>query len=278
MWKHKLGVNIFEAFGAAPAERARVLAEAGFDAFFPLWKPGEDLAAYAAAARDFGMEIPFVHAPFHRVAEIWNAADDTARDAIAEQVECLRDCAANGIGAMVAHAYIGFEDHSPTARGLDRFAGIVREASRLGVKIAFENTEGEEYLAALLDAFAGERAVGFCWDSGHEMCYNHAQDLLAKWGNRLLATHLNDNLGIRDFGGKITWRDDLHLLPFDGVADWKANAARLDRCGFDGVMMFELNVASKPGRHENDAYAVLPPAVYLAEAYGRACRVASLRA
>ena len=45
---------------------------------------------------------------------------------------------------------------------------------------------------------------------------------------------------------------------------------------FDGPLTFELSAQSKPGRHENDKYARLSAADYLAEAYARACRVAAL--
>ena len=37
---------------------------------------------------------------------------------------------------------------------------------------------------------------------------------------------------------------------------------------------FELNISSKPGRHENDVYADMTLEVYFAEAYKRACRIA----
>ena len=128
-----------------------------------------------------------------------------------------------------------------------------------------------------MEYFKDNKNVGFCWDSGHEMCYNRSQDLLALYGDRLIATHLNDNLGIKDFGGRIFWHDDLHLLPFDGIADWDNIAERLDRCGFDGIMTFELNLNSKPDRHENDEYRRMPIEEYVAEAYKRACRVAAKR-
>ena len=95
-------------------------------------------------------------------------------------------------------------------------------------------------------------------------------------GSKLVATHLNDNLGIRDYGGKITFLDDLHLLPFDGIADWENITDRLIRGRFDGPLTFELNKKSKPGRHDNDKYDHMPLEEYLAEAYSRACRVASM--
>jgi len=129
----------------------------------------------------------------------------------------------------------------------------------------------------LLEHFKDNDSVGFCWDSGHEMCYNYSKDLLALYGDKLIATHLNDNLGISNFGGRIYWTDDLHLLPFDGIADWDGIAKRLDRCGFNGIMTFELNIRSKPDRHENDIYTKMTIEEYIAECYKRACRVAVKR-
>ena len=139
-------------------------------------------------------------------------------------VAALEACARCGIPVLVAHTWIGFA-YTFDAEKLyfGNFDALVTRAKELGVKIAFENTEGEEYLFALLERYKDEPAVGFCWDSGHELCYNHGQDLLAQYGCRLLVTHLNDNLGISRFDGRVYWTDDLHLLPYDGIADWEDN-------------------------------------------------------
>ena len=123
-------------------------------------------------------------------------------------------------------------------------------------------------------AAAYPEAAGFCWDTGHEMCYNYSMDMPGRYPGKLLATHINDNLGIRDFGGAITWHDDLHLLPFDGAGDWDGIARRL--ADFDGPLTFELTTHSKPDRHESDKYGRLSPEEYLAEAYARACRLAAM--
>lgn len=274
--KMDLVINLFEAFGTNEAERVQIIRAAGFDGFFPLWGGASDVPALVAEGRKIGLSCPSVHAPFGHIRDVWGDDEAKAEAAVAEQIACLEDCARAGVGLMVAHAFIGFKDHTPTEIGLDRFGRIVTAAEKLSVRIAFENTEGIEYLEALLGHFRDCPSVGFCWDSGHEMCYNHSRDLLALYGDRLLCTHLNDNLGIRDRGGEITWLDDLHLLPFDGIADWKYNRERLRKCGFAGPLTFELTTVSKPGRHENDLYAQMSPEIYLAECYKRACRVAAL--
>jgi sugar phosphate isomerase/epimerase len=205
---------------------------------------------------------------------MWQDSEQ-ADAATAELCHCVRDCAACGVPTVIVHPYIGFEDpYVPTKAGLRSFGAVVELAAKLGVRIAFENVEGEEYLAALMEAFRSYDNVGFCWDSGHELCYNDGKDMLALYGDRLFATHLNDNLGISRHDGSIFWTDDLHLLPYDGIQDWDDVARRLCRHGYDGILTFELKRNSNPGRHDNEKYAALPLEQYVAEAYARACRLA----
>ena len=89
-----------------------------------------------------------------------------------------------------------------------------------------------------------------------------------------MMTHLNDNLGVSRYDGKIFWTDDLHLLPYDGIADWDDNVERLKRAKRLSILNFELNIESKPDRHENDAYEQMSRVQYYTEAYKRACRIA----
>ena len=276
MYQQKLCLGLMESSGLADIEQIQLLRETGFEGFFSGWNRGMDLRTLRRAADQTGMMYQSVHAPFGRVDALWYA-DDRTQDAIAELVQCVQATAEAEAPIMVCHAFIGFDRNSPTVQGPGNFEPIIREAERLGVQVAFENTEGDAYLAALMQHFAGSRAVGFCWDAGHEKCYNDPQDMLALYGDRLLCTHLNDNLGIRDFAGKITWHDDLHLLPFDGIHDWSDVARRLNDCRFDGPLTFELTRASKPNRHDNDAYARMDIREYFALAYQRACRVAALK-
>ena len=271
----RLCLSLNKQFGIPDIDQIRLFGRAGFDGFFSVWEPGCDCAALRRTAGEEGMLWQSIHAPFTKMHSMWYPTDET-ETAVSELIDCLRDCAENDVPFIVAHAFIGFEDHEPTPVGVENFARVVREAERLGVKIAFENTEGEEYLAALMDTFRGSSAVGFCWDTGHQLCYNPDTDMMALYGDRLLGTHINDNLGVRDFGGKIFWHDDLHLLPFDGIADWQDNAAKIKRSGFTGPLTFELNTLSKPDRHENDPYGRMPLEDYLTQAYIRACRVAAL--
>ncbi len=277
MWKQKFALGLSSQFGVPYIEQLALIKEAGFEGYFPCWEREIDLAPIIEEGDRLGLILQSIHAPFTKVKHLWGADEEAAQDALNEQLECLRDCAKFGAPIMVAHVFIGFKDHTPTPAGIERYGVIVKEAEKLGVKVAFENTEGEEYLEALMKVYRSSPAVGFCWDTGHEMCYNHSKDMLALYGDKLICTHLNDNLGIKDFGGEITYLDDLHLLPFDGIADWEDIARRLDHWGFTGMMTFELNTLSKRGRHDNDCYGKMPLTDYLAECFKRACRVAAKR-
>lgn len=276
MWKQKICIALGEQFGTEYKKQLELIKKIGFDGFFVGWNEKMNTAEIKKDADELGLIFQSIHAPYHKSADMWTKGEK-AEIAVKELLNCLHACLENSVPIMVCHAFIGFEDHSPNENGVENFGILVKEAQKCGVKIAFENTEGEEYLAYLMDAFKNHENVGFCWDTGHEMCYNHSKDMMSLYGDRIFCTHLNDNLGIRDFEGNITWIDDLHLLPFDGIADWNGITAKLNKYGFNDVLTFELNKYSKPDRHENDPYSQLSLEQYLTQAYIRACRVAKLK-
>lgn len=272
MWKQQLCMSIMKHYGVPLQEQIHILADAGFDGIFSDWYDNDVFNTIARTAKDCGMIYQSVHAPYEGVDKVWKEGPEGERF-IELLKNCLRDCERHDVNLMVLHAFIGFEEHNPTMFGVERFADLASYAQKLGVRIAFENTEGEEYLASVMSALRECSSVGFCWDTGHEMCYNHSQNMMALYGDRLLGTHLNDNLGIRDSRGKITWHDDLHLLPYDGIADWDEIAGRLS--SFSGPLTFELNRCNKPNRLDNQRYIDMDFKEYIALAYARACKVAA---
>ena len=161
-------------------EQIRLFAKVGFEGFFTGWQQGAPVKRWRKAADECGILYQSVHGPFHGCAELWKEDSETADAFAGELIDCLHDCADNGIPLMISHVFIGFyTGMTPTAIGVERFGKVIREAERCGVKIAFENTEGEEFLAEILNTFGGSDAVGFCWDTGHEMCYNGGKDMTA---------------------------------------------------------------------------------------------------
>ncbi len=275
MYKQRIGISFAKSYDLAIGEILQIIKNVGFDGISPVWKSGAELADIVEIAEKLGLEVQSLHAPFAKAADMWSREENVLLPAKTELKRVIDDCVKFHIPVVVAHVWIGF-DYKFDMNSLyyENFEEIVGYAKEHNVKIAFENTEGIEYLRALMAHFKGDETVGFCWDSGHEMCYNYSEDLLAEVGDRLMMTHLNDNLGISRFDGKIHWTDDLHLLPFDGIADWDYNIQRLRTARRQPILNFELNVTSKPNRHENDIYAKMDATQYFTEAYKRACKIA----
>ncbi len=273
--KLRLCLGTGMGFDVPTVEQIEKIKAAGFDGVFTGWAAGCPVEAWADAAARVGAVYQSIHAPFGKMAAMWAAGPEG--DAAAEELcQCLDDCARVSVPIMVAHAFIGFDQHQPTAVGVQRFRRVAEYAQACGVRLALENTEGEEYLDRLMRELAAIPAVGFCIDTGHEMCYNRSQDMIGRYADRVIATHCNDNLGITAVNGEITWLDDAHLLPFDGIADWKGIVRRLKNSSFDGVLTFELTRDAKPGRTTHTSYASWTFEDYLSHVYTRARCVADL--
>ena len=252
-----------------------MLHEVGFYAVSPEWENEEALSEIVAETKKNNMIVQSLHAPYMKADGLWNKEEVISAPAKNEIIEIIDVCAKYKIPILVMHVWIGFDYYSELG---DLYYGvfdeIVEYAEKAGIQLAFENTEGQEFLFALLDRYAENDIVGFCWDSGHEMCYNHSSDLLKLYGDRLIMTHINDNLGVSDPNGKIVWTDDLHLLPFDGIADWDYNIERLIDAKKIDILNLEISRTSKPNRNENDDYRQISLLQYFEEAYKRGCKIA----
>ena len=250
----KLVVALGLGYDVPEKEQIEKIAKIGWDGVFTDWDEDVGNKDKEKIIKDCGLIYQSIHAPFNKVNKLWleGEAGDVEQE---RQINCLRAASDVNVDIVVMHTYIGFDDFIPTNLGVDRYGAIFKEAEKLGVKVALENTEGEPCLDKLLNSFKGNKFVNFCIDTGHEMCYNYSHDLITKYGDRLIATHLNDNMGITT--DKIFWHDDAHLLPFDGIADWQKIADRLNKVGFTGPLTFELTSKNKPNRNTHDRYADL---------------------
>ena len=270
---HRSIISIVKG-GPAPEEQLPVLKEVGWDGVFIPWTGTKADGALAAKIKAEGLCLQSVHAPYDGAEKLWEQDDAGAREVL-RQIGCIRDAAAWGCGLVVMHAIVGMERVMPSeaerARGLKNFEKIFDAAQKEGVLVAMENTEGENYLDLVLTHFRGHPSVRFCIDTGHEMCYDHSHDLIGKYADLLHCTHLNDNLGMS--GEAISWLDDLHLLPFDGAADWQKIASRLRAANYAGDITLEVKLEGREGRHEHDGYRAMPFAGYAALALERAKRL-----
>ncbi|MFO7945614.1 MAG: sugar phosphate isomerase/epimerase family protein [Armatimonadota bacterium] len=79
-------------------------------------------------------------------------------------------------------------------------------------------------------------ALGFCLDYGHSQMNNSTPDLLGAMGQRLVNTHIADNMGVHD-----------DHLPFgEGVIPWETMLRGTEDIGFRGPFTFEFPLDESP--------------------------------
>lgn len=253
----------------------KIIADAGFDSFFSGTAPLDELKQRRALADKYGLVYSSLHAPFKRAADMWED-DIRGEDAEQEIRDCIDLCNRIDVPILVVHPFIGFDKHSPSDIGLERFKRLAEYAALEKVKLAIENVEGEEYFDYLMNGLRDFESVGFCLDTGHQMCYNRGRDFLPELGDKLIYTHINDNMGVTYQDGRIFWHDDAHLLPFDGVQDWNKVALQLKNVGYKGFLTLELSKVSKPNRTCNDIYNSMSAEKYVFEAAARINKLAEM--
>ena len=262
-------------FGLNFEDSLRLIADAGFDSFFSGTAPNDELRQRRKLADSLGLVYSSLHAPFKRASDMWKNGllGDIAE---CEIRDCIDLCSGIDVPILVVHPFIGFDMHTPSEIGLSRFKRLAQYAYEKNVKLAIENVEGEEYFDYLMNGLADFDSIGFCLDTGHQMCYNRGRDFLSELGDRLIYTHVNDNMGITYPDGRIFWHDDAHLLPFDGVQDWNKLALQLKNIGYKGYLTLELSKTSKPNRICNDIYNKMSPQEYVYEAAARIKKFADM--
>ncbi len=270
-----LGFSLQKQYDVPTSTVIALLNAAGFSAVSPVWSKEMDVAKLSRITRAHGMSVQSIHAAHQGITWLWQPdADESVpvKDGILQSID---DCARNDVPVLVMHGWHGFY-YDFIAENLDfrHFDNIVRYAEKQGVSIAFENLEGEEFLHALLSRYRSQKHIGYCYDAGHEHCYPHTLDFIREFGDRLIMTHLNDNLGQR--GKEPTGIDDLHFLPFDGTIDWKENIARLQRCPHQAILNFELKIVSQSSAPEDLIYSDLSLKEYLTRAAERARQIAKM--
>lgn len=215
----------------------------GFDAVSFNWKSGISLAPGVECANKLGMHVQYLHAPQGAYHSLWIQKDPEMLQLL---LQALEDCRNWAIPLYVMHVCSDFVDITPDCSiGEQNFRRITDTAAQYGIAVAFENTAKPAYLKTLMELYQSDANVGYCWDSGHEQCYTPQVDHLQLYGHRLLATHLNDNMGMR-CNGCPNKADDLHLIPHDGIADWDRQISRLKGAKKLDILNFELKRVSKP--------------------------------
>ena len=89
MWKQKIGISVYNHYHIPTCDVIRLLRETGFDAVSPEWEPEIDLNAIVETARQCGMTVQSLHAPYTKMQDIWNS-QYPSQDRNSLRIGCLR--------------------------------------------------------------------------------------------------------------------------------------------------------------------------------------------
>ena len=237
----KIGINL-DAYPNIPDEEyvARI-AELGFETTFCMTRDDEALAKRKELLDQYGITCETLHAPFRKINDMWRS-DSRGENSLNELKESVDKCAIVDSHILVVHLSSGANPPTLTEIGRMRFDALIQYAMRKNVCLAFENQRRLDNLAWVMENYRDNPCVAFCWDCGHENCFTPRWEYMPLFGDRLVCTHIHDNMGPTK---------DEHLIPFDGNNDFARKAELLKKSGFEGSLMLELS------RNSSDRYTDL---------------------
>ena len=228
-------IGIYDCFGYGAgydvpfAERYRLIKAAGFDCVMLWWSDqfgrGQGYQKDAELARAAGLAVENMHAPVH-LQNALSLENADGEEVFRDYLNCIEDCRKYSIPAVVIH--LPDDTFALNEIGFGRLERIIAKAEDYGVKVAFENLRNIRNLSGVMRRFSSKN-VGYCYDSCHHANYAPEEDLLAEYGDRLFALHLQDNGGSHN----------QHQLPFDGNVAWDKVAAAIRRTGYTGAITLE---------------------------------------
>ena len=259
MYKKRIGMySSWFGYKLKTEEQMKLIKDAGFDSVCFWWGsegfngPKEHQVDSAISNNLYidNIHMPYVWAereistnPTYKYAscnDFWVNNED-GEYVLKRTLECLSECADYEIPIAVAHITIGHNPHPANDTGIDRIKRIIDLAERKDVIFAIENTQNPEYVEKVFEALESDK-LKFCYDSGHDRIWgNRFAELVEKYSDKLVTTHLHDNHG---------YNDD-HLIPGDGNMDFEKLKKAFINANYQGDLMFEIIAESEKAKTES---------------------------
>ncbi len=215
----KVGMYPMKSSQYSDEECLRIIRSVGFDFVCLGMRKIADggLGDILKACEKLDLPVDNIHLTGGGTTDIW-AEGQAGEDVTARYCREIEFCSSFGIHVGITHVTWGHKPVCPVSEtGLSRFDRIAECAEKNGFLLALENSVYPGHLYATMERLKDSSNIGFCFDSGHRNAFAPQEDFLSRFGDRLAATHLQDNNG----------KKDLHVMPFDGCAPWEENARGL---------------------------------------------------
>ncbi|MCQ2427307.1 MAG: sugar phosphate isomerase/epimerase [Clostridia bacterium] len=197
---------------------------------------------YANMARKYGVEPWSIHLPFSRRLDITNENAELRSITLATNKMLIRAAGRAGVKVAVLHpSSEPIEDERRPERMKWSREGIKilqAECEKAGMMLAVEDLPrtclcrtSDEMIELVRDTGAG-----VVFDTNHCLVEDnvHYVNALTKAGIKIISLHISDYFRI---DGVL---DERHVLPGEGINDWKKLMAAIMKNGYDGPLMYEV--------------------------------------
>lgn len=252
------GICFYFGYNVDKFESGKLIAESGLNTVMTCADPrfineNGDMDTQMQIFKENGLKVSSLHNQY-RTEELENFWRDNK---IGEKLEKtlildIKTAKKYGFKCVVVHMMGEFNDF-----GKARLLRVLNECEKNNVYLAIENIDHEHPLTEIFEN-VHHPYLKFCYDSGHNNCFDKDFDYLSKYGDKLVCLHLHDNNGTRD----------QHTLNRYGTIDWNKLAQKLARLDLSNISLdYELLFyeGKKPEVHE-----------CLREVYNQACELERL--
>ena len=249
----KIGINVSPEVIYGAGAFLDCVASNGFDCVFTCGNDESFTSFVKKTCDDKGLTYETLHAPFNMINGLWY--EDSGRETLEILKHSCEIAAENDIGIVITHLSSGENCPPVTDAGLKYFDGLVNFAAKKNINLAVENQRKLGNISMILEIYGKDSPVQFCWDVGHEKCFAHGREYMPLFGDRCITTHIHDN--------NMRYNGDDHLIPFDGLIDFRRTAELLKQYNYQGTLMLELDL---PGER-SDKYRELSLQQFVQKAY-----------
>lgn len=231
------GISYFFGYSEISKEqRAELIKDGGFDCVITSQderfnEQNGDINFQVELFKRYGLKLSSLHNQYitSELPNFWldNEIGDKLERNLIKDLETAKQF---GFKCVVVHMMGTYNEI-----GKERLKRVLSKCEELDVPIAIENIDYQHPFIDIFENFSSPY-LKFCYDSGHNNCFDKEFNYLEKYGDKLICLHLHDNDGTAD----------QHTLARFGTIDWEniaKNLAKLDltNVSLDYEMLMKVN-------------------------------------
>ena len=254
---NKKGICLYFGYGLKTNEYEKLIKENGFDCIITCtdknldWQNGS-IKKQVKLCKKYGLGLSSLHMQYfgRDLKNFW--IDCKQGDELEKLlIKDVKTAHKYGFSCVVVHL-VG----APNKIGYDRISRVLKYCEKYKIPLALENIGQFKTLKATFDNIKNDY-LKFCFDIGHQNCFEPEIDNLDYFGDKLVALHLHSNMG----------QKDEHTLNKYGNIDWDKFAQRLAKINPNINLDYEILMHTRHGEK---------PKEVLQQVYEQACELEKL--